>query len=165
LLTFYFYEWAKPYQDRSYINRMESFKIDPKSYIQHPINTRMSHAHGTIHTSAHTVSNDIYGSSTKHTWQTRIVRVYTASHVLVYTVLHGLYVSTNHNYLLPPSAARSTRSTCCITLECVQRKEKGSQAQKENKGHSGQPTIPTCKPCRAWWAGGPNNVCQSYPDF
>jgi hypothetical protein len=114
---------------RSHINLIESFETVPKSYIQHPINIRMSHDHGTIHSSAHTVSYD------RHTTNTVQVRIIHGRHgiVRVYTVSHGSYGLTrplhqhtlyneNHNYLLPPSIARSTQSSCCVILECIQRR-------------------------------------------
>jgi hypothetical protein len=84
-----------PTVSRSYINRTESFETVPKSYIQHPINTRKSHDHGTIHTSAHTASND------RHAINTVQVRIIHGRHgiVRVYTVSNGLvqsfYVSKN----------------------------------------------------------------------
>jgi hypothetical protein len=121
---------VSPTEPRSYINRMESFETVPKSYIHYPINIRMSHDHGTIHSIAQTVLKD---SHTNNMVQVRIihgihgiVRVYTVSHVLVYGLTrplhqHELY-NENHKYLLPPSIARSTQSTCCIILEYIQRR-------------------------------------------
>jgi hypothetical protein len=78
---------VSPTESRSYINRMESFETVLKSYIQHSINTRISHDHGTIHTSAYTVSYDRHATNTVQvrTIHDRhgIVRVYTVSHGLV----------------------------------------------------------------------------------
>jgi hypothetical protein len=60
----------------------KSFETVQKSYIQHPINIRMSHDHGTIHSSAHTVSYD------RHTNNTVQVRIIHGRHglVRVYTI-------------------------------------------------------------------------------
>jgi hypothetical protein len=78
---------VSPTVSRSYINRMESFETVPKSYIQHPINTRMSQDHGMLQTSAHTVSYDRHTTNTVHIRYIHgrhgIVRVYTVSHCLV----------------------------------------------------------------------------------
>jgi hypothetical protein len=89
---------VSPTVPRSYINRMKSFETVPKSYTQHPIIIRMSHDHGTIQSSAQTVS---YERHTTNTVQVRImhdihgmVRVFTVSHGS-YTVKHGLYIIMN----------------------------------------------------------------------
>jgi hypothetical protein len=156
---------------RSYINCMKSFETVPKSYIQHPTNIWMLHDHGIIHSSAHMVSYD------RHTTKTVQVRIihgrpgmygYTRSH----TALHGLTRSLrqhelcneNHNWLLPPSNARSIQCTCCIKLECIKRRSV-PRAEGCKKGHQGPPTTPTLWPCRAWLAGWPTNVYQSCHDF
>jgi hypothetical protein len=121
---------VSPTVPRSYINRIESFETVHKSYIQHSINIRMSHDHGTIHSSTQTVS---YDRHTTNTVQVRIIHgvhgiiwVYTVSHGLVYGLTwplhqHELY-NENDNYLLPPSIARSTQSSCCIILESTQKR-------------------------------------------
>jgi hypothetical protein len=132
----------------------------PKSYIQHPINTRMSHDHGTIHTSAHTFQ----------TIAIRPIRFKYESY-MADTVPQGLvrsfYVSTN--------CTTKTTTKCCHTqlldlprllaaLECIQRKRftriEGIQEWPSRPAdHSNLLTLPGVM---SW---GPNNVYQSNHDF
>jgi hypothetical protein len=118
---------VSPTVSKSYINRMESFETVPKSYIQHPINTRMSQDHGTSQTGAHTVSYDRHTTNTVHVRKIHsrhgIVRVNTVSHCLVRS-----YTASTEARTLQKNTATCclpTKSTCCIILECIQRRRFG----------------------------------------
>jgi hypothetical protein len=154
---------------RWYINRMESFETVPKSNTRltsegHTITVRFTRVHAWFHTIAIRPIRFKYESYMADTVKYGCKRSHTASYGLTRLQHHHEMYNENHNYLLPPSIARSTQSTCCIVLEWS--KEEGSHAQKEcKKAHPGPPTTPTLRSCQAWWAGGPTNVHQSDHDF
>jgi hypothetical protein len=127
----------------------------------------MSQDLGMIHTSAHTISFDRH---TTNTVQVRImhdrnglVRVYTDSHRLVRSYTASTYARTVERkpQLPAPSTARSTRSSCCIKLECIQRR-RFRRTEEYKKGHPGPPTTPTWRP---WWAVWPTGATHVSWEF
>jgi hypothetical protein len=81
------YSTSEPNRIKAVYESYGIVRTVPKSLIQYPINTRMSQDHGTIQTSAHTVSYDRHTTNTVDIRNIHgrhgIVRVYTVSHCLV----------------------------------------------------------------------------------